>query len=418
MKDNIQEVLKEEGIDAKVITKDALNYAMPILEKLYAEINPNITTQVSGKQNIVYFNTNVINDNAYLHKLVDVYTNASATHSNLINLKRNLLIGEGLIPVVSGDTATQEFIDHFNNYGQNLQEIWEKICFDYALAEAYALQVIYNANGKITDCYHQDITTVRAKANADYFNSNTETWYLSQEWAKITNAAYRRYNATTYGQPINNFNPKSFAGDGGKQLLYVKRYTANNGVYAIPSYQSILPYVELDLQLSKYHLNKVSSGFFPTVIVSLVGSPSDEEKQQFVNKFKNKYVGSDKEKLLFIWSEEISAKPEIIPFNTNDEAQVFEILNKILTQKIASGHGANPELAGIQSEAGASLGGDSNKLAVSYNYFVGTVIVPMQKAMLVGINKIMKINGLGEVTVNTPVLNIDNNVGQNKVKIN
>ena len=415
-KDNIKEVLKSEGIEAEV--KKGIEYAMPILENLYAEINPNITTVVSGKQDIIYFNTNNSNDNAYPTKLIDVYQNSSATHSNLINLKRNLLIGEGLVPVLSGDTATQEFLDHLNSYGQNMQEIWEKICYDYTLAEAYALQVIYNSLGKITDVYHQDVSTVRAMANEQDSDNHIITWYLSNNWARITNKNYRRYNVATSGTPINNFNPKNYVLDGGKQLMYNYRYTAGNTVYAIPSYQSVLGYIELDLQLQKYHLNKVSGGFFPNVIISLVGNPSDEEKTTFVKQFKQKYVGSDKEKLLFIWSDDANAKPTIIPFNTNDEAQVFEILNKILTQKICSGHMAHPELASIQTDSGASLGGDANKLVASYNYFVETVIKPMQKSMLVGVNKIMKQNGLGDVTVKTPVLNINNNTNQNTVKIN
>lgn len=417
MEDNkVVEALSDLGVNAEVQHKD-VNYLIPsLVEKLYKEINPNICTYVSGKQNIIYFNANENSDNAYLAKLVDVYNNASATHSNLINLKRNLLIGEGLIPVLSGDTKTQEFLDHVNTFGMNMQEVWERICFDYALAEAYALQLIYNSKSQITDVYHQDITTVRASAN-DTFTTAVNTWYLSREWAKISNKSYRRYSVATQGQAIQNFNPQTYAGDGGKQLMYCNRYTAGNDIYAIPSYQSILGYVELDLQLQKYHLNKVSGGFFPNVIVNLVGSPSEEEKTVFVNKFKNKYIGSDKEKILFIWSEDTNTKPQIIPFNTNDEAQVYEILNKILTQKIASGHGCSQELAGVQTD-GATLGGDSNKLAVSYNYFIETVIKPMQKAMLVGVNKIMKQNGLGEVTVNTPSLNIDNTVGQNKVKVN
>lgn len=420
MKD-IKETLKE--VDAKlgnavvIDAKDSLNYAMPILTKLYAEINPNITTISSN--NIIYFNSSEeYEDNAYPMEVIDKYKNASATHTNLIDLKRNLLIGGGLIPVggnTTGNTATQAFLDKENSYGQSLQDIWEMLCFDYALFESYGLQVIYDGNGLITETYHVDPSIIRAKASVDPNMPYTDTWYLSRQWAKISNKMYKRYTVANSGTPIANFNPNNWAKDGGRQLLYCKRYTAGNDIYSIPTYQSILGYVELDYQLSKYHLNKVAGGFFPNVIVNLPGNPDDETKAQFVNKFKQRYQGADKEKIMFVWSNNSDEKPEIIPFSTNDDSQIFLDLNTILTQKIASGHGASPELAGVTSNAGATLGGDANKISVSYALFVERNIKPMQKQMLTSLNKIFKLNGLQEVTVETPPLNLGNAQGQNKV---
>lgn len=392
-----------------------INFATMDQVKLYREINPNLTTVPSSGYRVVYFNSGqLIDDNAFPNQLIDLYTNGSATFQNLINLKRNLLIGEGLVPAMSGDTATQAFIDHENKYGETLNDIWARLCYDYSLFDTYTVQTVYNSLGQIVDVYHQDISTVRAVAQEDINDTHVDTWVLSNNWAKITNKQYRKWTVDTKGSPIKNFNPSSFALDGGRQLLYCNSYTPGNNWYTIPSYTSILGYVKLDLELQKYHLNKIQGGFFPNVIVSLVGNPDDEQKRDFVNKFKNKYVGSEGEKLLFLWSDDAATKPTIIPFNTGDEAEVFDLLNKITTQKICSGIGANPELAGIQTE-GSSLGGDANKLSVSYNFFVETVIKPAQQQMLKSLNRIMKVNGLGELSVTTPPLNVDNNVNQNTV---
>jgi len=150
------------------------------------------------------------------------------------------------------------------------------------------------------------------------------------------------------------------------------------------------------------------------VIVRLTGNPSDEEKTKFTNQFKSKYSGSNKEKILFVWTTNSDEKPDIIPFAQNaTDVNIFKILNDLTTEKIASGMGANLELAGISAPSGgASLGGDSNKLAVSYNLHYTNVIRPMQKLMLEYLNKIMRLNGLSEVTVVTPPLKLDNPVGQ------
>jgi len=394
--------------DVTIVPKEqAFDYAMPVLQKLYAEINPNTTTINTG--NVIYFNSGEeIEDNAYPAKLLDLYTNASSTHSNLINLKRNMLIGEGLIPV-DGDSQTQAFLEQKNSFNESLQNIWSKLCLDYAIFEAYGLETIWNKNGQVAEVVHICPSLIRAVANPINLNIPIiNTWMLSYQWALISNRNYRRYTVATSGIPIKNWNPNTWADDGGKQLMYVKRYTAGNQPYAIPVYNSILPYVQLDNALGTYNLNSVTKGFTPQTIVSLAGQPTQEEKDSFINKFKQRYSSQHGERVLFIWSTDADSKPTIIPFNELDNTPMLKMLDDVLTQKICSGHGANPELAGIQGSAGMSLQADANKIATSYNFFYTTNIAPMQKQMLEGINAIMRQNGLSDVTVVTPVLDLNN----------
>ncbi len=390
-----------------LVEKDVFNYAMPALHKLYSEIQPNTTTVSTN--NIIYFNSNEeVDDNAYCEKLLDLYTNASATHSSLINLKRNMLIGNGLEPIKKDDQAAIEFINQNNSYGESLQDIWSKMCLDFAIFESYGLEINYNRNGKIQEILHICPNLIRAVANSINPNIPSITqWMLSYNWSRISNRNYRRYTVATSGIPIANYNPDKWASDGGKQLLYVKKYTGGNIPYAIPSYNSILPYVQLDAALSTYNLNSVKKGFTPQTIVNLPGAPTEEEKQQFINKFKQRYSTEDGERLLFLWFQDKDNMANIQAFNELDNTAMVKLLNDVLTQKIASGHNANLELAGIQGTGGQSLQADANKIAVSYNYFYTSVIQPMQKVMLEGINKIMKFNGLSEVTVVTPPLALE-----------
>lgn len=405
--DEIKKTLNELGTNATVVdSKDAVNFAMPILSKFYAEVNPNITT---SNFNVLYYNsTEDIEDNAFFAQLLNTYQMKSSTFANLINLRKSMITGNGLElvdPNNANAQATLEFINRPNTFGESLQEIWNKLAFDYSLFEAYCLETIYNGQGKIVEVVHIDPSIVRAKANENPNIPTTDVFYLSRNWAYISNKNYKRYTATNSAVMIPAWNQSKWAQDGGRQLMYVKRYAAGNNFYAVPSYIAILPYCELEYQLSSYHLGTVSRGFFPQVIVRLTGNPSEEEKAKFTNAFRNKYSGADKEKILFIWTTNSDDAPEIIPFQqAATDNNIFDILNNITTQKICTGMGANADLAGISTE-GASLGGDANKLSVSYQYFYNTTIRNMQKTMLEGINKILKINGLGEVTVVTPPLN-------------
>lgn len=383
---------------------EALNYFMPQMEKLYNLINPSFTTIQSN--NLIYFNsTEDNNDNAYPNQLIDYYNNASSTFSNLIDLRRNMLIGNGLQPIKE-DQATIDFLNKENQFGESLQEIWSKLGFDYSLFESYSLECLYlPKDGIISEIIHHSPSCVRAVANTNPNLPYTNVWELSRSWGK-TNKQGKYTKAATQGLPIANFNPKTWGNDGGRQLLVCKRYTAGNEVYAIPSFNSILPYVELDAQLAKFNLNSVVKGFTPQSIVVLAGNPSKEEKDSFINKFKNRYTGANAEKILFIWSTSEGNKPQVMPFQQSDITPMLTLLDKICTQKIASGMGANAELAGIQTQ-GNSLQSDMNKLAVAYNFYYTSHILPLQKQMLEGINKIMRVNKLSDLTVVTPPLKLD-----------
>ena len=394
----ISEVNKFSKENVVEDSHEKLNYIMPNLTKLYTEINPN---QIVTRNNVVTFNTNgYTSDNAYPLQLVDLMREASSTHTACINLRVDLTTGNGLEPVKENDLETLKFINHVNKMGDNWQKIWQKLCYDYEVHGMYALQTVYNRQGKIAECYHTDISTVRAQDSENDLNLPiTDTWLLSRKWGKSA----RVKNVVQ----IPNFNPDTWSQDGGRQLLVSKKYQSGNDIYALPHYNSVINYIKLDHELSKYHLNKVAGGFFPNVIVQLAGNPTDEEKQEFKNKFMSRYVGADKEKILFVWNEgDDSVEPKIIPFSTNDDSQVYEILNNILTQKILTAHQVIPELASLPTQ-GSSLGGDSNKINVSRAYMIETVIKPEQKAMLEDINMIFNHNGLSKVTVTNEALKLD-----------
>lgn len=406
---NIADVVQQmTGKNPQTLTKEeAFNYTMPLLEKMYNLLQPSFTTVATN--NVILFNSNEeVDDNAYPIQLIDYYNNASPTFSNLIDLRRNMLIGNGLQPVVENDAAVLEFLNAENMFGQTLQDIWELICFDYSLFEMYFLEVLFSTkekDGRISQIIHHDASTVRAVANDNPALPYINVWMLSRNWGK-TNKTGKNVKTAQQGIPIGNWQPERWAEDGGRQLLACKRYTAGNEAYAIPSYNSILPYVELDAQLAQYNLGSVTRGFTPTSIVVLNGNPDKKAKDDFINRFKARYMGANGERVLFIWTTNENDKPTIMPFNTVDNTPMIELLDQILTLKITSGLGANLELVGAAT-GGQSLQSDMNKLAVSYNYYYMTKILPMQKQMLQVLNKIFKKNGLGLVTVVTPPLTMD-----------
>ncbi len=411
--------VKDTGSIAKTITeltgktpetiaeKDAFNYLMPVMTKLYNLIQPSLTTIQSN--NLIYFNSNEeYDDNAYYNQLIDYYHNASATFSNLIDLRRNMLIGDGLKPVQENDQATLEFLNRPNEFGETLLDIWEKLCFDFSLFESYALEVLYSPKNKgtVDSVVHHSPDTVRAVANDNPNLNYVNVWQLSKAWGR-TNKTGKYVKPATQGIPIANWNPFNWASDGARQLLVCKRYSAGNEVYAIPSFNSILSYVELDAQLARYSLSTVSKGFTPQTIVVLAGNPDKKSKDEFVNRFKSRYSGADGERVLFIWTTDENSKPQIMPFQQVDITPLLQALIQITTEKIASGMGATPELAGVVVGGQSNLQSDYNKLGIAYSYYYKRTILPFQLQMINTLNKIMRVNGLSDLTVTTPPLILD-----------
>lgn len=370
-------------------------------EKFYTAINPDITTT---NKNVLYFNSDSrLEDNAYPAKLIDLYVNGSSVHSNYINLKRNLTYGEGLRPTeASAEWAA--FMDTYNKAGDDGNDIFLKMCLDFALFEAATVQVIYNSEGQIASWYHVDTSDVRAEKPDEFGRVNN--WYVSKYWADISNKKNSRATEKNKAVKLPSFNPSTGVEDG-VQLLYIRRYVSGSQVYAIPMYNSAINWIQLDHELSKFELNKVAKGFFPSGILYLTGDPDDEQKAQFKNQFERKYVGSDKEKLLYVWGTNADEKPEFIRTEADKNDVLFNDLNEISTRKISVGHGSpSVELAAGDS-GGASLGGDANKLNVALAYYQKNVIRPMQEVLIAGINKIMKVNDLPEVEIDYQPLDVE-----------
>jgi hypothetical protein len=385
-----------------------INFKSGDLEKLYVAINPN--TEIT-EQGIVWFNSSSVErDNAYPNKLQDMLQNASAVHSNFINLKSNLVLGSGLQPLDPNDVALKAFIDKKNRAGDDLNAIYKKMSMDMALYEASALQIIYDAEGRIAELYHCNPANLRASAPNPMGYS--EYWYYSTSWGIVTNKRNRKpSNMISNAVKIANYNPTT-GKDDKRQVLYLKKYSpSSDSTYAIPSYNSILNYVQLDFELSQFFLSKVQNSFSSSAIISLKGNPTDEEKNDFVKNFKQKHTGSDSAgKVLFMWSDGEKETPEITRLDAEMTDNLYSDLVAIVTERIAIGHNGNLELAGSDSK-GQSLGGDSNKLAVSRNYYILNFIEPLQEVILKGINDLLQLNGLGQVTVsNKPLLEGTTNV--------
>jgi hypothetical protein len=261
--------------------------------------------------------------NDYPTYLVELF-NKSAKHNAIVRNKVHYIIGNGW----KGSEESQPFIDSPNR-SENLDDLSRKVSLDMELFGGAYLEVIWGI-GKIAEIWHCDYTKFRT--NKD----NTQFWY-KEDW-KDRNEKYEVYPA---------FNPKM---PQGKQILYLKEYRPNGGVYSLPSYFGALNYIESDIEVSKHVLGNAKTGFSASKLITLPnGEPSPEEQRVVHNKFKNTYTGADGIKYMLAFVNDASRKPIVDDLGQSDlTKEDFSRVDELIQTNIFSGHQVTtPSIFGI-----------------------------------------------------------------------
>ena len=261
--------------------------------------------------------------NDYPQYLVELF-NKSAKHNAIVRNKVHYIIGNGWV----GSEQSQPFIDSPNR-SESLDDLSRKVSLDIELFGGAYLEVIWGI-GKIAEIWHCDYTKFRT--NKD----NTQFWY-KEDW-KDNKEKYEVYPA---------FNPKN---PQGKQILYLKEYRPNGGVYSLPSYFGALNYIESDIEVSKHVLGNAKTGFSASKLITLPnGEPSPEEQRVVHNKFKNTYTGADGIKYMLAFVNDASRKPIVDDLGQSDlTKEDFSRVDELIQTNIFSGHQVTtPSIFGI-----------------------------------------------------------------------
>lgn len=285
--------------------------------------------------------------NDYPSYLVDLF-NKSAKHNAIVRNKVHYIIGNGW----AGSEQSDPFIQQVNR-SESLDDLSRKVCMDIELFGGAFIEVIWGI-GKIAEIWHCDYTKFRT--NKD----NTQFWY-KEDWKDIR-SKYEVYPA---------FNPKN---PQGKQILYIKEYRPNGGVYSLPSYFGALNYIESDIEVSKHVLGNAKTGFSASKLITLPnGEPSPEEQRVVHNKFKNTYTGADGIKYMLAFVNDASRKPIVDDLGQSDlTKEDFGRVDELIQTNIFSGHQVTtPSIFGI---AVAGKLGTRTEMRDGYEIFKNTYV--------------------------------------------
>jgi DNA-binding MarR family transcriptional regulator len=285
--------------------------------------------------------------NDYPNYLVELF-NKSAKHNAIVRNKVHYICGNGW-------TGNDEFIEKPNR-SENLNDLTRKISLDLELFGGAYIEVIWGL-GKVAEMWHIDYTNIRT--NKD----NTQFWYR-EDWK-----LYKREKDKEYIYPA--FNPKV---PNGKQIIYLKEYRPNIGVYSLPVYFGALNYIESDVEVSKHVLGNAKTGFSASKLITLPdGQPSREEMNEIHKKFKNTYTGADGVKYMLSFVNDASRKPIVDDLGQSDlTKEDFSRVDELIQTNIFSGHQVTtPSIFGI---AVAGKLGTRTEMRDGYEIFKNTYV--------------------------------------------
>lgn len=222
--------------------------------------------------------------------------------------------------------------------------------------------------------------------------------YQSDDWS----APKKKKNKPTF---IPKYNPLTATKE--PRQIYWSFYYTSGQTYPRPDYWSAVNYIELSKKIGIYHVNNISSGLFPSFIVSFFGGAPDPDQQRaMMRDWENKLSGErNAGKFIMTFNERDTPKPEITAFPISDADKQYQFLSEASRTEVLTGHRVTtPLIFGIRAESG--FGSNSDEMKIGLQIFNTQVIEPAQRKLAKAFTEVLSYEMEGiqiNVIPNTPI---------------
>jgi hypothetical protein len=321
--------------------------------------------------------------NRYPDYLLEMYQR-SAKHNAIVNGKVNYITGKGW--TYEADKVPSEMLGELNRLMENpnpyddLNDILYKTTLDFEIFNGFALEIVWNMNGKISQIAHKNFGNLRRNVDGSKF-------YCADEWKE-------------FGDPegLTEYMPFDPENRLGKQLFYYCSYAPSVRYYPIPEYLGALAYIETDARIANYHVNNLRNGFLGGFLFNFNnGVPSNEEQREIKRQLQKQLKGDDGERIVVNFNDSADTGLKIEPLNANDLDKQFNILNETIQTEIFVAHRVtSPMLFGVR--VSGQLGGRS-ELVEAYELFKAVYVNDRVQKLEKVFNYIFSFNGLGVLEI-------------------
>ena len=323
-------------------------------------------------------------DNRYGDYLRDLYL-GSSIQAAVVNGVSEMIYGDGL-DATDREEKPEQWLKTQKLLENSDENIMRQLCFDLKLYGQCYVQIIWNrVRTEVAELRFLPAHTVRTGV-ADA-QGRVDCYYVSPDWSRMREP---RFAPVKY--PALDLEDRSDAA----VVYQIKAYQPGIFYYGLPDYVGATNYVELDREISSFHLNNIRNGLFPSMLLSFNnGVPTDEERRTIERHVNDKFSGSGNAgRLLISFNDGSDSAPQLTPVNPNDNDGMYEFLAKECTTKILAGHRiTSPLLFGIRGD-GSGFGNNAEELRDAFSLFQNTVVKPYQRTLLDGLQVVFHINGI------------------------
>ena len=321
-------------------------------------------------------------DNAYPHYLENLYT-GSSIHSAIVKGVAEMIYGHGLTSP-NKDEHVEQYLQVKAMFAD--ENCLKRVCFDFKLYGQAYLNVIYSEDRtRISAVHHIPAANIRSGQCDD--EGLVNTFYHSTNWLEVTQ-----------GRQEPNAIPAFSTTDrvAASQCLHLMQYSPISYYYGVCDYIGSQRYIDLDREISEFHLSNIRSGLFPSMVISFNnGVPSQEERADMERLLYDKFGGATNAgKFLMTFNDSQENAPTIEAFQPTDPQKTYEFMSKEVVAKILSGHRVtSPLLFGVRDEGGG-FGSNADEMRDAYDLFSRTVVQPMQEKILEGLQRLFSVNNI------------------------
>jgi hypothetical protein len=315
--------------------------------------------------------------NEYPNKTFELYNyTGSSTSKSIINKKTALISGNGFEDVQ--DESLNKFINR-----TKLEKQTKQATLDYEIINGFAFEVVW-ANDGVTIASIKHIPIHKLRVGIESEETPYPHYLFSNDWTQYRKEAYRP-------EVIREWNPLIKQG---KQIYVYYQYNPFLDVYPVESYSNAMNWIEMDYEISRFHINQLKQGYHPTFVFNFAtGVPSEEEMDDFHRDFQDKFQGTENAGNMFLtFSEGRDNAPELTPITLNDSDDRFAMLIEQSEIQIARGHEVPPQMVVLTP---GKLSSTDERLELLKEFQL-TYITPRQENVEEVLNEILSTGGYSE----------------------
>jgi len=311
-------------------------------------------------------------DNLYPNFLLELF-NEVPLHKSITTSKVDYLMGDGLTLKGSNEAA-----DFQISLVDSLEEVVNKLVFDYVLFNFFVLEIQYNVMGQPIYFNHVPGNYIRT-------NRAKNKFWISEQWDLMREAL--SYDRFTPGKNEDGFS---------KVYFYSGYMPTAQNVYPAPKYNAGITSMITEILVNNFNKNSIEESFSPSHIISFFkGVPSPDEARKFERSFGETFKGENGLKYILNYNNAGDTPVQVSSIPGDDYAEKLVELNKKIETNIVTSHQATSKLLfGIETPG--SLG-NSNELEEAYQIFKNVWVKNNRNQVERGINKLFKSCGLPEI---------------------